>query len=277
MTVRETAGQATPHGAGRFMDIIGQMEAAGVVVGTAGSLHGRARGGVDSNGFLEAGTTVGGATFTLQRRHMRMLNRFAGAQRISRPIRFGVNPLTVRPNSTSGLYRPLDVFQVWRIMALMCVDTIVGLTAMDTGLVCIVSPNTAGGTAHSVAMFADAAAQGFGIVLNAAGDWRFRVNNGGGAGVYSVDTSLGIADATELNAFEMRIFSATRHLEARVEVWANGREVTRQLWGAGTLLPVIAAPSLFYQANIRSGNHAPNLFWALRFMMGPDGPGMFDS
>ena len=273
---RETTSQATPSGAGRFLDVINQLESPGTVVGTAGSLNGRARGGVDGNGFLEAGTTVAGATFTTQRRHMRMMNRFAGAQRITRPLRWGMNPLTVRPNNNLGLYRPLDICQVYRFMALMCVDTIVGLTAMDTGICCLVQPNTAGGTSHSVAMFADASAQGFGIVLNAAGDWRFRVNNGGGAGVYSVDTSLGIADATELHLFELRVRSADRFNEARVEAWANGREITRQAWGAGTLLPVIAAPSLYFVPQVKGGNHAPNLFWSVRYMQGPDEPGMFE-
>lgn len=152
----------------------------------------------------------------------------------------GACPFPVTTKPTVDLK---DSLQVWEVGGVMCLDGVPAVAIdRDCGLIFILSGNTAFANSLRAGVAAGNDYPGFGVVFNGTnGELLWIVKKSGvfGGAPLTESVSLGIFGFRPI-PIRIRIHSATKTAEAKVEVFIDNLLVLTRLWGAGTVLPVPA-------------------------------------
>ena len=148
-------------------------------------------------------------------------------------------PVTTRPAVDLD-----ETIQVWEVGATMMLDGVPAVAiTRDCGLVFILSGNTAYANCLRAGVAAGNDYAGFGVVFNGTNGellWIDKKSGAFGGAPLTEQVSLGVYGAFRPIPVRVRIHSATKTAEAKVEVFVDGVLVLTRLWGAGTVLPVPA-------------------------------------
>jgi hypothetical protein len=217
--VREAISAAQPSGAGRLTDYLWPLMDVGTLARATvvGTNHRAARGGHAVTPTISGLLT---STVTWQYYKGRACLSVAGAGDCHRSLPW-VIPLQIE--RFTGPDRDLDGERVYRVLVEMAFDTDIGpISVGDTGLVLYCNPNSVNVTAESTSQVANPDSAGFGIAADAASLWTFRSKiSVVAANDFTALNGFGVNDIREWNVFELRLFSATRTQDARVQRYVN--------------------------------------------------------
>ena len=148
-------------------------------------------------------------------------------------------PIVARP--------PVDLpsaFGVWEFGAHLMLSGIPAANiTRDCGMVCVMSANTSFANVLRGGVAAGNDWAGFGVVFNGLGDLAWIVKKsgaGGGAPLTELVTLGSYTPQPRPIPVKIRVYSATKAVEAKVEVYVDGIKTLTRSWGAGSVLPVAA-------------------------------------
>lgn len=147
-------------------------------------------------------------------------------------------PILQKPPSDLG-----SGFAVWEVSShIMLSGVPAAPITRDCGQVFVMSANTSFANCLRAGVAAGNDYAGFGVVWDGLGDllWIVKKSGAGGGAPLSESVTLGTYGALRPVWLKIRIYSATKASEAKVEVYLDNVLALVRYWGPGTVLPVAA-------------------------------------